>query len=441
MSRTFLDQRAQPNTHKFEMPTASEMRKAIVSGVSTPSAILEACLEAVDQHEEDVGAWAFLDRDGARRRAKELDGQAPEGLLHGIPFGIKDNIDTCNIPTDYGTPIYDHSLPPRDAACVAGLRLAGANPLGKTVCTEFAHFAPGKNRNPWNLTHTPGGSSSGSAAAVASGMVPIALGTQTTGSVIRPAAFCGVVGYKPTFGDFNVSGVLANTPSFDTLGVMAKCIADVILVRQALLDGANPEMLEASLVGARVGIGRIPCWDQACAESQDLVENTATQLEQAGAVLSDFDGGVAFDGLETAGAIVSGYEFARTLTHERRTAYDRLSEILREGRMADGLRTDYKAYVMALRCIEKARIAFDDAMLCFDFIITPSAPGGAPDGLHETGSPRFNMAWTWLHAPVITLPMTTDQRGLPLGLQMTGRRHEDEYLLNFAEAVFRKFLV
>ena len=150
---------------------------------------------------------------------------------------------------------------------------------------------------------------------------------------------------------------------------------------------------------------------------------------------------MAFDGLETAGAIVSGYEFARTLAHERRIAYDRLSEILREGRMADGLRTDYKSYVMALRCIEKARIAFDDAMLCFDFIITPSAPGGAPDGLHETGSPKFNMAWTGLHAPVITLPMTTDQRGLPLGLQMTGRRHEDEYLLNFAETVFRKFLV
>ena len=202
MSSTSSSSETLPIPHKSDMPTASAMQKDIVAGRLTPSAVLEACLEVVDQHEKNVGAWAFLDQEGARRRAKELDRQAPKGLLHGIPFGIKATIDTYEIPTDYGTSIYNLSLPPRDAACVASLRLAGANPLGKTVSTELAHITPGKTRNPWNLSHTPGGSSSGSAAAVASGMVPVALGTQTTGSVIRPAAFCGVIGYKPTFGDF-----------------------------------------------------------------------------------------------------------------------------------------------------------------------------------------------------------------------------------------------
>ena len=435
MSSTSSGSETPPIPHKTDMPTASAMQKDIVAGRLTPSAILEACLGVVDQHEKNVGAWAFIDRDGARRRAKELDRQAPKGLLHGIPFGIKDNIDTYEIPTDYGTSIYNHSLPPRDAACVASLRLAGANPLGKTVSTELAHITPGKTRNPWNLSHTPGGSSSGSAAAVASGMVPVALGTQTTGSVIRPAAFCGVIGYKPTFGDFNVSGVLANAPSFDTLGVMARCIDDVVLVRRALLDRSIPDVRPAPLADARVGIGRTPFWDHACAASQDLLDKTTSRLEQAGAILSEFDGGLAFDGLETAGSVIAGYEFARTITHERRTAYDRLSEPLREGRMADGLRADYDSYVAALWRMEEARIQFDAAMLHFDFILTPSTPGSAPNSVHETGSPKFNFAWSWLHVPAITLPMTTDDGGLPLGLQMAGRRHQDGHLLNFAEAV------
>ncbi len=438
MSSTLPSSKALPGPDKSEMPTASAMRKAIVAGTLTPSALLDACLKVVDQQEENVGAWAFIDRDGARRRAKELDKQAPKGLLHGIPFGIKDNIDTYEIPTDYGTTIYHRNLPARDAACVASLRFAGANPLGKTVSAELAHITPGKTRNPWNLTHTPGGSSSGSAAAVASGMVPLALGTQTTGSLIRPAAFCGVIGYKPTFGDFNISGVLANSPSFDTLGVIARCIADVVLVRRALLDSSIPDVQPAPLAGARVGIGRTPFWDQACAASQALLDKIASRLDRVGAMLSDFDGGGIFDDVEKAGTTISGYEFARTITHERRTAYDFLSEPLREGRMAEGLRVDYGSYVAALKRMEDARIQFDSAMLNFDFILTPSAPGSAPNSVKETGSPRFNMVWSWLHAPAITLPMTTDGGGLPLGLQMAGRRYQDERLLNFAESVLHK---
>ena len=196
----------------------------ITSGVIKPSEIMSECIANIERCDMDVGAWSFMNKDRTLREASELDTIKPEGPLFGVPFGVKDNIDTHDMPTGHGTNIYEGEQPSRDAACVAGLRSANAIPLGKTVCTEFAHRAPGKTANPWNLNYTPGGSSSGSAAAVASGMVPIAIGTQTTGSVIRPAAYCGVIGYKPTYGDFNVSGVLANTPSFDTLGFFSKRI-------------------------------------------------------------------------------------------------------------------------------------------------------------------------------------------------------------------------
>ncbi|MFT5445098.1 MAG: Asp-tRNA(Asn)/Glu-tRNA(Gln) amidotransferase A subunit family amidase [Gammaproteobacteria bacterium] len=420
-------------------PTATQIAASIAAGDTTPSQVLHEHFALIDEREHEVHAWTVVDREAALEQAQQLAGASPpQGLMYGVPFGIKDNIDTADLPTEYGSSIHTAHQPGRDATCVAGLRLAGGIAMGKTVCTEFAHRAPRATRNPWNVAHTPGGSSSGSAAAVACGMVPVALGTQTTGSVIRPATYCGVIGYKPTWGEFNISGVLANSPSFDTLGVMARSVEDIVLVRRALLDESIPTLAATPVAGARIGIYRTPFWDQADETTQSLLADASTSLQKAGATIVDFDAndGDALDALDQASVEVSGYEFARTLAHERRVAYDALSDALRDGRMADGLNCDYKEYVAALQKIERARARMDDALSAVDFIITPAAQGAAPK-VHagSTGSAVFNMAWTTLHTPALTLPIASDGQGLPLGLQLVSRRHSDDRLLSFADSV------
>ena len=418
--------------------SASEMKLALSSRQMKPSEVLEECIANIDLYEKHVGAWASINIDSARELARELDDKNPSKALFGIPFGIKDNIDTFDMSTEYGTDIYLGYRPSRDAACVAGIRASNGIALGKTICTEFAHRHPGKTANPWNIEHTPGGSSSGSAAAVASGMVPIAIGTQTTGSVIRPAAYCGVIGYKPSYGEFNISGVLANTPSFDTLGFFANCVDDLVLVRKALLDESIPEIKKLSLKGARVAIAAKPYWEAACASSQQMIEEAASVLEYAGAKVFALDDQGVFENLSEWNIEISGYEFARTLAHERRLAFHKLSEILRNGRMADGFRVAFSSYQAAKKNLELLRIKFDEVLNGVDFVICPSAQSAAPKGLESTGSADFNMAWTSLHCPVISLPVALEKdTGLPLGLQVVGTRYSDDRLIKFAEAVFK----
>lgn len=417
--------------------SATQAYKAISTGKMKVSDVLLEYLGNIDQNEAEVGAWSFINRETTLETAAQLDKKKPEGFLFGVPFGVKDNIDTFDMPSEYGTTIYDGYRPVRDASCVAGMRASNAIALGKTVCAEFAHRAPGKTANPWDIKHTPGGSSSGSAAAVASGMVPIAIGTQTTGSVIRPAAYCGVVGYKPTYGDFNISGVLANTPSFDTLGFFSTSIEDLVLVRKTLLDSSVPSLNELSLKEARVAIARTPYWDDACPSSHRMVEDTAKILGKAGATILEFDSCGAFENLSAANISVSGYEFARTLAHERLMSLEKLSEVLREGRMADGLRVEFNDYLEAKKNIEEARVRLNGAMDAVDFVICPAAQSAAPESLSSTGSADFNMPWTSLHTPVVTLPVASEQKsGLPLGLQMIGSRHGDDKLLSYANSVF-----
>ena len=418
--------------------SASAMRSAFASRQLKPSEVLEECVANIDLYEKHVGAWAFINIEGAREFARELDNKKPSGTLFGIPFGIKDNIDTFDMPTEYGTDIYLGHQPGRDAACVAEMRASKGVALGKTICTEFAHRHPGKTANPWNIEHTPGGSSSGSAAAVASGMVPIAIGTQTTGSVIRPAAYCGVIGYKPSYGDLNISGVLANTPSFDTLGFFANCVDDLVLIRKALLDESIPKIKKLSLKGARVAIATKPYWEEACASSQQMIEEAARVFEDAGAEVFALDDQGVFENLSEWNIEISGYEFARTLAHERRLAFHKLSEILRNGRMADGFRVAFSSYQAAKKNLELLRIKFDEVMNGVDFVICPSAQSAAPQGLDSTGSADFNMAWTSLHCPVISLPVALEKNtGLPLGLQVVGTRYSDDRVIKFAEAVFK----
>ena len=436
METTILDLTQKDALENSTCLSATDATTAILSREMKPSEVMLECIANIERHEQKVGAWAFMDKERAYHKAVELDKKSPGGPLFGIPFGIKDNIDTHDMPTEYGTSIYQANQPSRDASCVGGLRSANAIPLGKTVCTEFAHRAPGKTANPWNINNTPGGSSSGSAAAVASGMVPIAIGTQTTGSVIRPAAYCGVIGYKPTYGDFNLSGVLANTPSFDTLGFFSKKLEDLVLVRRAVLDNSIPSLTIGNLKNIKIGMVAEPYWDSTCGSNIDMISQVESLLSKAGARVQKFDGGGAFNDLEQLGTNVSGYEFARTLSHERRYFYDKLSPILRDGRMADGIKIDYSQYVLSIRALEKSRLILDESMCEVDFVICPSAPNVASPGLHETGSASFNMAWTWLHTPVITLPIALDNKtGLPLGLQIVGKRHQDDKLLSPAGSV------
>ena len=426
--------------------TALRVVQAVEAGETTVEAVANACLERIEDREPDVQAWAFIDRDQVLRNARAMDAGPRRGLLHGAPFGAKDIIDTVDMPTAHGSPIYANRQPARDATCVALCRAAGGLLLGKTVTTEFAHVFPGKTRNPHDAARTPGGSSSGSAAAVGARMAPLAFGTQTTGSVIRPASFCGVVGYKPSHGDFGLSGVGQNAPSFDTLGGMARDVADVGLLRAVVMAAPYRPLDAPPLSSLRLGLCRTPNWGVAEPSTQAAIEDAAAHLSRAGATVEDF---AMPDGYEAVGdclPLVSGYEFARVLAHERAHHSDKLSDKLLNGRVNDGDRCSYADYRAALATIAAYRAKLADAFSGFDALLTPSAAGAAPVGLGATGSPLFNGVWTALHSPAITLPVLTGpvlegsvlegSGGLPLGLQLIGRTYEDDALLDVADTVF-----
>ncbi len=415
--------------------TATAARQAIAERRLTADEYLQECLERIAEREEPIGAWEFFDAASARRQARAIDAATHPGRLAGIPVGIKDIIDTGDMPTAYGSPIYAGHQPAWDAACVALLRAAGAVIPGKTVTTEFAYFSPGKTRNPRAPEYTPGGSSSGSAAAVADGMVPVALGTQTAASVIRPAAFCGIVGYKATYGSFSLAGVKAFSPSLDTLGILARSVDDVALVRQALLD-ADEALLEIG--PPRFGLCRTAHWSAADASTQRTVEQTAEQLKAMGASIVVRDWPAAFADLTEAQKAIMAFEAARSYAHERLVHSGRLSAKLTE-LLALGLACPLSRYREALGIAEKCRselVRFFDGI---DAVICPSAPGEAPKGLAGTGDPIFSRAWTLLHVPSVTLPLATGDNGLPVGVQLVADRHRDGRLLALAAWIERRW--
>jgi Asp-tRNA(Asn)/Glu-tRNA(Gln) amidotransferase A subunit family amidase len=415
--------------------TIGEAATAIESGGLKPSELVDACVARADAIEGDVRAWAYLGADKARMAARLADTTGATGPLYGIPFGVKDIIETADMPTGYGTPIYHDHQSPRDAACVALLREAGSICLGKAVTTELAHFHPGKTRNPHALTHTPGGSSSGSAAAVAACMVPFALGTQTTGSVLRPASYCGVYGFKPSFGDVSRSGVLECVTSFDTVGWFARCVGDVELVREGLIRSQHKPLAPRKLSELRIALLRGPDWNKAEDYTQGLIEGAADSLASAGATVKPVDAPPGFDSIPVHHRTIAGYEFARAITWERTQRAPMLSPKLVEGRCADGLTTSYEDYAAAQKALSEARQAFGGLMQSFDVLLTPAAPGEAWQGLGATGDPVFNTAWTALHVPALSVPAFTGPTGLPVGLQMVGRYREDSALLAAAETV------
>ncbi len=412
--------------------TATEAARQIEAGTLKPADLMEACLDRIAEREPSIHAFAHLDPAAARAAVPRPGTRM--GKLHGIPVGVKDVLDTGDMPSGYGSPIWTGWRPRADSAPVSWTRATGGVVIGKTVTTEFATRKPGLTANPANTGHTPGGSSSGSAAGVADGMFPVAFGTQTAGSIIRPAAYCGVVGYKPTYGMISRNGMKIMSDSLDTVGVMARSVADCAFFAGAIAgrDLGDPDRHAGR--APRVGICRSPTWDVAAPETEALLDRVETALARAGAAVSARELPASFDALKTAHPIVMNSESARALGWELATHPDGLSEGLRE-RMQFGLHQTEAALTEAYDVFASAQHAFPEAMADLDVLVTPSAPGEAPAGLEWTGDPAFNFIWTSLHVPCVTVPAGTGPNGLPLGIQIVGRRSDDRAVLAWARWV------
>ncbi|MDP1567024.1 MAG: amidase [Polaromonas sp.] len=389
--------------------------------------LVRACLARIDKREPEIQAFVQLGADAALARARELDAGPVRGLLHGLPFGVKDLFDSFDLPTGYGSPIYGGQRPVADAAAVALCREAGAVMLGKTVTTELANMFPGATRNPHNPQHTPGGSSSGSAAAVADGMLPLALGTQTAGSLIRPAAFCGVVGYKPSHNRVPKAGVKSLSETLDTVGGFARSVRDVALLG-AVLTGdarlADPAAFEQT-AAPRISWCRTPEWAQADADTHQAWAQAEKLLAGHGQALVLPD---ALSGLVALQKAVQAFETARSLSHERLHHPQQLSAPL-QALIADGLAISGENHARNLQTTARARQQTQALFADCDVIITPSSIGEAPAGLDGTGDPLFCRSWTLLGLPCVHLPFAHGRTGLPVGLQLVGAYSDDHRLL------------
>ncbi|MGH9305364.1 MAG: amidase [Acidimicrobiales bacterium] len=384
---------------------------------SSPSDAIEVALGVVAEREHEVHGWAYLDADRAREEAQ----CAPRGPLSGLTLGVKDIFDTADQPSEYGSPIYFGHRPRADAAVVSLLRAAGAVVLGKTVTAELAWVTPGRTTNPHRITHTPGGSSSGSAAAVAAGMVDIALGTQTAGSVIRPASFCGVLGMKPTFGLLPTAGTKQISPSLDTIGIFARDF-DVLDVAYAALSGRAQvaDDLDPSFVLVRTDL-----WDGAEDDCKEVVEQAAVSLDAKPRELPE-----AFAGLAEDLSVVQAYEGARSLAWERTVHPELLSNELCEI-LDRGAQIEFEEYLLVLRRAVRARTpeTLESLFGTADVIVTPAAVGEAPEGLSSTGAPRFNRLWTLLGCPALTVPGALGSTGMPIGVQLVARPYHESLLI------------
>ena len=395
--------------------------------------LARACLDRVAARDGDVRAFVHLDPDAVLAQARVLDAGPLRGVLHGLPLGVKDLFDTADMPTAYGSPIYAGHRPAADAAAVALCREAGALVLGKTVTTEFAYFHPGPTRNPHNLAHTPGGSSSGSAAAVADFMLPLALGTQTAGSIVRPAAYCGVVGYKPSLGRVPRAGVKSLSETLDTVGGFGRSVRDVALLG-AVLTGDARLVDAANAPAPRIGLCRGSDASQADADTQRALVDASEALAPQAALFAETALPDALPDLVGLQKAVMAFEMARALSHERTKHGDRLSERLR-ALLDEGLAIPGAQHALHLAQTAAAQRQVDAMFDRFDVLLAPSASGEAPHGLEATGDPLFCRGWTLLGLPCIHLPFSTGKHGLPVGLQLVGRFGDDHRLLAAAQWV------
>ncbi len=435
--------------------SAVDASQLIRGGEITSEMLVQACLARIDAVDREVEAWAFLDPEYALAQARALDRRRSEGHpigpLHGVPVGVKDIIDTADMPTEDGTVLHSGRRPSHDAAVVSLLKRAGAVLLGKTVTTELATYAPGKTRNPHHAEHTPGGSSSGSAAAVAAGMVPLAIGTQTNGSVIRPAAFCGAVGFKPSRGLIPRTGILRQSRTLDTVGVMARSVSDVALIMECICgydaDDSDTRAIatpaftriagEDPPLPPTLAFVRTPIWDElidpeSASALEELREHLGDRIEER-----IFPGSIkqAWGWHKTIMETDIASNFA--LDYER--GAERLSASLR-GQIERGRDTRAIDYLSALAQLPRLDAGFAPMFDEFDAILTPAAPGSAPAGLTSTGDPAFCTLWTLCGMPAITLPLLTASNGMPIGVQLVGRPGNDARLLRTAQWLVRAVL-
>lgn len=403
--------------------TIPALRAAIVAGKLTPAAVLEAHLDRIRERDGEIRAFVHVDARQARKAALSR----PEGPLLGIPFAIKDVLDTHDMPTEQGSEIFSGNRPRFDAGAVARLRQAGGIAMGKTATAEFAGTAPPATTHPDDPARTPGGSSSGSAAAVASGMTVFALGTQTGGSVLRPAAFCGVVGFKPSFGLWPVAGMLPAAHSFDTVGVIARSAGDAAIIHAAMMRTAEPD---APLNLPHVALCRTPLWDVVSDAVAGIVDAAMRAFGEAGAKTTEAALPEGFSDLTRHRALINAFErtgnmeglatHKKGFRHESRVVYDK-------GREIDGTE-----YIAARRALEGARSNLERIFGSADVLLAPVVPDAAPKGLDSTGDPRLQEIWSMLHCPSITVPFGKGDGGLPLGVQLVTRPFEDDRLLSAA---------
>jgi Asp-tRNA(Asn)/Glu-tRNA(Gln) amidotransferase A subunit family amidase len=439
------DRSAAGNLHPCAM-TATQAAEAIRAGEMSSEELVRACLETIEAGEPQVMAWHHLDPEYALEQAREADrrrsGGEPVGPLHGIPVGIKDIFDTRDMPTEDGTPLHRGRTPAYDAAAVTRLQDAGAIILGKTVTTELAVYTPGKTRNPHDPTHTPGGSSSGSAAAVAAGMVPLSIGTQTNGSIIRPAAYCGVYGYKPSHGLISRYRVLTLSRQLDHVGVFGRSVEDVALMAQQMMGyderdadtslRARPDLLsvagEPPPTPPRLAFVRTSAWDEA---DSDVRHGFQELTEYLGDRVEEVELPALFDQAYEWHRCIMEADLALNLRREyvrgRAVLSPELQQMIERGREISAV--DYN---LALQAIPTLVGIIGEMLLEYDAILTPAVTGEAPAGLESTGSPIFCTPWSLCGVPAVSLPLLQGSNGLPVGVQLVASKGDDARLLRTA---------
>lgn len=407
--------------------SAWDAARAIENRTLSSESLVRACLDRIGARNEEVRVFTALDPEWTLEQARRSDA-CGQGPLRGIPFAVKDVIETADLVTAYGSPIYRGHRPHADAGCVSITRERGGVLLGKVATSEFATQTPSETRNPHNLAHTPGGSSSGSAAAVADSMVPVAFGTQTTASIVRPASYCGVVGYKPTFGFIGTAGLKPLSPTQDTIGLLTRTVEDAAFFTYGM---QGVDWTRSDDWRPRIAVCYSRQWDHATPEMVETVERLAADAARKGAVVSRVNLPSEIEDLYDLQARLFAYEARQSLAHERIHAYDRLSERLK-ARLAGGIGITPEDYLAMRKQAARMRAQLEGLFEGVDALLYPPAQGEADEGIADSGSPRFGALWSLLHVPCVCLPAGRGPRGLPLGVQAIGAYADDARVLAVA---------
>lgn len=421
--------------NEHDWSSAGEMRRQLMAGSISHEELIRTHLDRIHAREPELHAWSTLDEGAALRAARAYDnGRAQAGSSHcqplrGIPIGIKDVLDTRDLPTAYGSPIYQGHVPRSDSYCVAALKRAGAIILGKNVTAEFAYSDPTPTRNPHDLRYSPGGSSSGSAAAVADGMVPVSISTQTGGSTMRPAAYCGIIGFKPSFGLINRAGLKPLAESFDTLGIMARTLSDVALFLKVLTP-LNLHDLPPVSHRPRIAFCRTPWWHELEEGYRSRITQTVDVLARAGCEIQELELTGGLRAQYEDHALILEVEASRALLSEFLRAREQLSDSLVQ-HIESGMRHDGLPYLQAMQRNRHARSEFEAIMQACEFILTPAAAGTAPRWEQGMGSSLLNRTWSAVGAPCLSLPIGQAQNGMPWGIQLIGARLRDDSLIQW----------